>query len=154
MNSIAHDLAPQHLPFFIVAPGETDRLFVNMTIAMVLLILTLGNFYFKLHALPEHMAKHANSTQLHLIGVLALIALFTHNNVFWILALLIAAVELPDFSAPLNSIARSLRALAPPSADEPPETAPADEPEEPEEPVAAAEEPVAATHGRLEEKPQ
>ena len=46
------------------------------------------------------------------LAVLALIALFTHNNVFWIAALLLALVELPDFSTPMNSIALSLEKLS------------------------------------------
>jgi hypothetical protein len=42
---------------------------------------------------------------------LALLALFTHNNVFWVAALLLAVVRWPDFSTPLNSIADSLEKL-------------------------------------------
>ena len=73
--------------------------------------------------LPEHMAHRTNKVQLQFVAVLALIALLTHNNVFWIAALLLALIELPDFSTPMNSIALSLerlsgrdRAGAPPSA--------------------------------------
>lgn len=139
MPPVSHELAPQHLPPFIVPPGSSDILFIVVLCALLLIVLVLGNFYFKLHALPEGMAKHANSTQLHLIGVLALIALFTHNNIFWILALLVAAVELPDFTGPLNSIARSLRALAVGANISP---------------DAVAEENVAATHSHPTEEPQ
>jgi hypothetical protein len=45
---------------------------------------------------------------MQLIGVMCLLALFTHNNLFFFAALLLAAVRLPDWSTPLNSIARSL----------------------------------------------
>jgi hypothetical protein len=44
--------------------------------------------------------------------MLALLALFTHNHIFWIGALLIALVQFPNFSAPLASMARSLEKLA------------------------------------------
>jgi len=44
--------------------------------------------------------------------VLALLALFTHNHIFWIAALLIALVKFPNFSAPLASMAQSLERLA------------------------------------------
>lgn len=85
-----------------------------MTIIMVLLVLILlvvGNFYFKLHAMPEHMAHSKNHTQMQIITVLALLALFTHNNVFWVAALLLAVVRFPDYLTPLNSIAKSLQEL-------------------------------------------
>ena len=45
-------------------------------------------------------------------GMLALLALFTHNHLFWIAALLLALVQFPDFSSPLASMARSLEKLA------------------------------------------
>ena len=37
-----------------------------------------------------------------------LVALLTHNNYFFIGALLLAAVRFPDWTTPLNSIAKSL----------------------------------------------
>jgi hypothetical protein len=49
---------------------------------------------------------------MQIVGVLALLALFTHNHIFWIGALLIAMVEFPNFSAPLASMAESLEKLA------------------------------------------
>ena len=58
------------------------------------------------------MAHSNNSTQLQLIAVLAFLGLLTHNNVFWVGALLLAVVRLPDFITPLNSIDRSLQTLA------------------------------------------
>ena len=43
--------------------------------------------------------------------VLAILALFTHNNLFWVAALVLALVKFPDFTSPLNSIAQSLRIM-------------------------------------------
>jgi hypothetical protein len=37
-----------------------------------------------------------------------LLALFTHIHLFWIAALLLALVDLPDFGTPLRSIAGSV----------------------------------------------
>ena len=78
---------------------------------MIVVVIAFGVIYFSLHALPEKIAHGASSTQFQLIGVLALLAMFTHNNLFWIAALLLATVKLPDFTTPLNSISRSLEEL-------------------------------------------
>lgn len=111
-DSTGHGAGAEHLPFFITAPGETDILF-NITVVFVLvLVLLLGVFYLKLHSVPDRMAHHANHAQLQLIGILTLLALFTHNNLYWVAAIVIAALNPPDFVTPINSIARSLRRLA------------------------------------------
>ena len=44
--------------------------------------------------------------------VLAVLALFTHNHLFWVAALVLALIKIPDFITPLNSIASSLRNMA------------------------------------------
>ena len=112
MAESVHPAAVNHLPAFITAPGETDILFNIMTVFVLLLILLIGVLYLRLHALPEHMAHGASKGQLQLVAVLALIALFTHNHLFWIAALLLAMIEFPDFSSPMASIADSLRSIA------------------------------------------
>jgi len=78
---------------------------------MIAMILGLGAFYFTLHSLPEKMAHEANSTQLQVVGILTLLALFTHNNIFWVIAILLAAFRMPDFLTPIRSIADSLKAI-------------------------------------------
>lgn len=97
-----------HVPFFITGPGETDVLFVAMAIFVVLMVLAIGVFYLYLHSIPDRMAHQSNSAQLQVVGILTLLALFTHNNLFWIAALLLVAIKFPDFLTPLNSIAASL----------------------------------------------
>ena len=72
-------------------------------------IVLLGVLYFTLHSLPERMAHHGNATQLQLISILCILALFTHNNLFWVLALVLAAFRPPDILTPLNSMAQSLQ---------------------------------------------
>jgi hypothetical protein len=112
MAGTLHETAPHHLPPFITPPGETDTLFVFIVVSIIVVVLLIGNFYFKLHALPEKMAHGSQSTQFQLVGILALLALFTHNNLFWIAALLIAALKLPDYSTPLNAIAEAVAGLS------------------------------------------
>ena len=111
MNENIHPLAPEHLPRYIGGPDGSDPLFTVVVWLLVILLLAVGNFYLKLHALPERMAHQQNSTQLQFIAVLAVLALFTHNNIFWVAALLLSVVRLPDFLTPLNSIASALERL-------------------------------------------
>jgi hypothetical protein len=107
-----HAAAPHHLPFFVTPPGQTDGLMVAMAVFLVVALVSVGVFYLTLHALPEQMAHKGQKAQFQIVAVLGLLALFTHNHVFWIGALLLAMVELPDVTAPLSSISRSLETLA------------------------------------------
>jgi hypothetical protein len=107
-----HPAATHHLPFFVTAPGETDVLFVAMGIFVLLAVIGIGVFYFKLHALPEHMAHRGQKVRMEIVAVLALLALVTRNHLFWIAGLLLALIPLPDFTAPLTSIAHSLDRIA------------------------------------------
>ena len=111
-SATLHSAATDHLPFFITAPGQTDGLFSAMIVFLIIVVFSVGIFYLRLHALPEHMAHGTSKVQMQIVGVLALLALFTHNHIFWIGALLIAIVQFPDFSSPLASMAQSLEKLA------------------------------------------
>jgi hypothetical protein len=112
MTQGIHPAAPHHLPVYIPRPDGSDPLFTVVVVSIVILCLLAGVIYFKLHSLPEQMGERANSTQLQLISILAILALFTHNNAFWVLALLIAAIRLPDYLTPLQGIAKSLGKIA------------------------------------------
>jgi len=112
MDHALNPLAPHFLPAFVALPGETDWLMTVMAVFLVATVVSVGLVYLKLHALPEHMAHRTNKVQLQFVAVLALLALFTHNAVFWIAALLLAMIELPNFSTPMNSIALSLERLS------------------------------------------
>jgi hypothetical protein len=83
-----------------------------MAIFVLLAVIGIGVFYFKLHALPEQMAHRGQKVQFQIVAVLALLALFTHNHAFWIAGLLLALVPLPDFTTPLSSMAGSLERIA------------------------------------------
>jgi hypothetical protein len=106
-------LASHDLPFFITLPGETDRMMVVTGIALVAIIVSVGALYFSLHSLPERMAHKANHVQSGIIALLCLIALFTHQHIFWIIAILLAFIRVPDFETPLKSISESLERIAP-----------------------------------------
>lgn len=125
MSESLHPAAPHHLPSFITAPGETDILMVVVGLILLAAILFVGNVYLKIHSLPERMAHKSQKLQFEIVAVLCLLALFTHNHLFWVIALLLALVDLPDFSTPLRSIAGSVQKMAgiPPDSD-PSEPAP------------------------------
>lgn len=112
MADTLHPAAIEHLPAFITVPGQTDWLFNAVIVVLLAIVLIVGNLYFQLHALPEQMAHRTRKAQMELVAVLALISLFTHNHLFWIAGLLLAMIDLPDFSSPLVSIAQSLEKLS------------------------------------------
>ena len=113
MDEISHPLMAAHVPSFITRPGETDTLLVVVGIFLILLIIGLGVLYFRLHALPEQISHRGNNkAQFEIVAVLALLALFTHNNAFWVAALILAMIPLPDFMTPLNTMAGALTDMA------------------------------------------
>jgi hypothetical protein len=105
-------MTPHHLPFYVARPGETDWLMIVMGIFLILAVLGVGNLYLHLHSLPERMAHKGQKLQFEIVAVLGLISLFTHMHIFWIVGLLLALVDLPDFSTPLMSIAGSVEKIA------------------------------------------
>jgi hypothetical protein len=68
--------------------------------------------FWKLHSLPERMAHKSQKLQFEIVAVLGLISLFTHMHIFWIAGLLLAMIDLPDFSTPMRSIANSVGRIA------------------------------------------
>jgi hypothetical protein len=112
VNESLHPAAPHDLPSFITAPGDTDILMVVMGIVLVGSILGIGNLYLRLHSLPEQMAHKSQKLQFEIVAVLGLLALFTHNHLFWVIGLLLALVDLPDFGTPLRRIAGSVDKIA------------------------------------------
>ena len=124
MSEALHPSAPHHLPSFITGPGDTDVLMIVVGIVLIAAVLGVGNLYLHLHTLPERMAHKSQKLQFEIVAVLGLLALFTHNHLFWVIGLLLAMMDLPDFSSPLRRIAGSVDKLAggPPAPDstEPP----------------------------------
>lgn len=128
MSDSLHPAAPHHLPGFITAPGDTDILMVVVGIILLAAILFVGNIYLKIHSLPERMAHKSQKLQFEIVAVLCLLALFTHNHLFWVIALFLAMIDLPDFSTPLRSIASSVQKMAGIKPDADPSEPPAETP--------------------------
>ena len=112
MTDQLHPMMPHHLPFYVAKPGETDVLMIVMGIFLILSILGIGNVYLRLHSLPEQMAHKGQKLQFEIVAVLGLISLFTHSHIFWIAGLLLALIDLPDFTTPLTRIAGSVEKIA------------------------------------------
>ncbi len=109
MQSDARFPVLDHLPFYITAPGETDILLVVVALTLVAVVIGFGALYFTIQAIPDRIAEGTSKAQMQLVGLLGLISLFTMNNLYWIAAILLAAVRIPDFVTPLKDIAASLR---------------------------------------------
>ncbi len=126
MTPAPHPAATGHLPFFITAPGATDILMIVAAVTLIVSVLLAGVLFLHLHSLPERMAHRGQKLQFEIVAVLCLLALFTHTHIFWVAALLLAFVDLPDFGTPLNRIARAAEAVAglPPPPPKPEDTAP------------------------------
>jgi hypothetical protein len=107
-----HPAASHYLPPFITAPGETDVLMVVMGLFLALAVVMFGVLFLRLHSLPDQIAHKSHKLQAEIVGVLCLIALFTHMHIFWIAALLLAMIDLPDFGTSLGRIADSTETLA------------------------------------------
>ncbi|NVO54302.1 hypothetical protein HW561_00675 [Rhodobacteraceae bacterium B1Z28] len=106
-------MATGHIPSYVTQADGSDYLFTFMVVFTVALIVLIGVAYFTLHSIPEKMAHETNHPQFQLVGILALLALFTHNGLFWVAAILVAGFQFPDFAAPLRAIADAIRSLAP-----------------------------------------
>ncbi|HEV7338332.1 MAG TPA: hypothetical protein VGO06_20330 [Bosea sp. (in: a-proteobacteria)] len=107
-----HPLAPHHLPGFITAPGETDTLLVVTGIILLAAVLGVGLIFLRLHTLPERMAHKSQKLQFEIVAVLGLLALFTHVHLFWVAGLLLALIDLPDFTGLFGRMAHALERIA------------------------------------------
>jgi len=107
-----HPVAIEHLPMFITPPGQTDVLMVACAIILAVSVLGFGIFFLRLHSLPEHIAHKGDKIQAELVAVLCLISLLTHMHIFWIIGLVLAMIEVPDFGNAFKRIAGSTEKLA------------------------------------------
>ena len=97
---------------FITGPGQTDVLMVTMAVILALCVMAFGILFLRLHTLPERIAHKSHKIQFEIVAVLGLIALFTHMHIFWIIGLLLALIDMPDFGSSLSRIAGSTEKLA------------------------------------------
>ena len=101
-----------HLPFFITAPGQTDVLLVITGVFLLGAVIGFGVLFFWLHSLPERIAHKTGKLQMEIVAVLCLLALFTHIHLFWIIGLLLAMIDIPDFGGWMGRIATSTEKMA------------------------------------------
>ncbi len=112
MTATLNPAAPHHLPPFIAAPGETDILTTAAAVILVLATLAVGLLFLRLHTLPERIAHKSHKLQFEIVAVLGLLALFTHVHLFWVIGLLLALIDIPDFGGALSRMARALERMA------------------------------------------
>ncbi len=137
MSAPTHPNAPPHLPFFLPGPDGSDPVLVGTGIFLLGAVLAFGLLFLRVHTLPERMAHKGQKLQFEIVAVLGLLALFTHMHIFWVAGLLLALVDLPDFTGPMRRIAGSAERIAglPPGAGD------------------TVEGPVPAAHGEEHEPP-
>ena len=119
-----HPMATGHIPSYVTQADGSDFLLTFMFVFTVLVIVLIGVGYFTLHSIPEKIAHESNHPQFQLVGILALLALFTHNGLFWVAAILVAGFQFPDVAAPLRAIADAIRSLGNQGNDVPAPAAP------------------------------
>ena len=68
MTAAVHPAAPDHLPPFITAPGETDVLMVVTAVIVVLAVLGFGLLFLRIHTLPERIAHKGHKLQFEIVG--------------------------------------------------------------------------------------
>ncbi len=111
MTDQINPLATHHLPPFVTAPGQTDGLLVGIGLFLIVVVFLLGIAFLWLHSLPERVAHKGQKLQFEVVAILCLLALFTHNNLLWGAALILAFIDLPDLATPLTRISVALERM-------------------------------------------
>ncbi|WP_244543771.1 hypothetical protein [Bosea lupini] len=112
MADQVHPAAASHLPAFVASPGGTDVLMVVAAIILLAAVLGVGLLFLRLHTLPERIAHKSHKLQFEIVAVLGLLALFTHVHLFWVIGLMLALIDVPDFSGMFSRMAGSLEKIA------------------------------------------
>ena len=101
-----------HLPWFVAGAEQRDPLMIAMGIFLVLFVFMFGVLMLRLHHLPEQIAHTEQKVQYQIVATLGLLGMFTHENLFWIAGLLLAMVDIPDFTTSLTQISKSVERVA------------------------------------------
>jgi len=112
MADQVHPAAPHQLPAFITDPGGTDYLSVAAAVLLIGAVLGVGLLFLRLHTLPERIAHKSHKLQFEIVAVLGLLPLFTHVHLFWVIGLLLALIDVPDFSGMFSRMAGALEKIA------------------------------------------
>jgi hypothetical protein len=121
LTASPNPIATTHMPFFVTAPGDSDVLFNVTLVFVVACIILAGVVFLTIHSLPERMAHKSKKILLDLIALLCLLALLTHEHLFWFIAIVLAFIDIPDFLTPVSRIATSVEAIAGQEAGDRPE---------------------------------
>jgi multisubunit Na+/H+ antiporter MnhF subunit len=105
-------IATTHLPLFITPPGDADVLFNITLVFVVASVILTGVIFLTIHSLPERMAHKSKKIQFDIVALLGLLGLLSHEHVFWVAALLLAFIDIPDFMTPFRRIANSVETIA------------------------------------------
>jgi hypothetical protein len=76
------------------------------------MVVAFGLVFLRIHTLPERMAHRGHKLQFEIVAVLGLLALFTHQHAFWVAGLLLALIDIPDFTGPMRRMAGSAEKIA------------------------------------------
>lgn len=112
MDHIGSSANYVHAPWFVVGPDGTDILLILMAAFLVLIVFMFGVLMLRLHHLPEHIAHKGQKVQYQVVATLGLLAMFTHENLFWIAGLLLAMIDIPDVSGLLGRISNSVERIS------------------------------------------
>jgi hypothetical protein len=112
MSVAVNPAAPHHLPVFLPGPDGSDWLMATTGAMLVATVVAFGLVFLRIHTLPERLAHRGHKLQFEIVAVLGLLALFTHIHAFWVAGLLLALIDLPDFTGPLRRIAGSAETVA------------------------------------------
>jgi len=112
MSDSVHPAASHHLPWFLPGPDQSDPLMTVTAVIVLVSVVLFGVLFLTLHTLPERMAHKSHKLQFEIVAVLGLLALFTHMHVFWVAGLLLALIDIPDFSGWSSRIATSVEKIA------------------------------------------
>ncbi|GJD93165.1 hypothetical protein [Methylobacterium iners] len=112
MTDAINPAAPHHLPMFIAAADGSDMFMSIMAVVLTVVVLVVGLLFLRLHTLPERIAHKSHKLQFEIVAVLGLLALFTHIHLFWVLGLLLALIDIPNFGGVFGRMARALERIA------------------------------------------
>ena len=95
MSAELNPAAPHNLPFFIPGPDGSDPLLFVTGLFLIVAVIAFGLIFLRIHTLPERMAHRTHKVQFQVVAVLGLLALFTHNQIFWVIGLFLALLLPP-----------------------------------------------------------
>ena len=112
LSTPTHPTAPPQPPFYLPGPDGSDPVMVGTGIFLIIAVIAFGLLFLRLHTLPERMAHRGHKLQFEFVAVLGLLALFTGVHAVWVVGLLLALIDIPDFTGPMRRIAGSTERIA------------------------------------------